>query len=218
MKNTLYVVGDSFSAKYKYDENIDSAYNRYRIFKGGTLPKTWSELLADELNLNLVNLAVGGNSNYQIMDDFCKISKVISKNDLLFVGWTDTMRFRLYSEKSKQFIKVNLNGWDEYLPNVSPDTIKEMTVNRSDDYWTNEIYSWENVIYRLSNVIGFKLNIWSFFEQFHNHNILQVLLKNGATRLFEETNGEITDAHFGEKGHQIQFEYFLNNIKNPKLI
>jgi hypothetical protein len=218
MKNTLYVIGDSFSAKYNHNVNIDSNYNRYRIYKGGELPKTWSELLSEELNLNLVNLASGGNSNGQIIDDFCKISTEISKNDLLFIGWTDTMRFRLYSEINKTFVKTNLNDWDEYLPNISKNTIEEIRLNRSDDYWTNEIYSWENVIKRLSKLVGFKLYIWSFFTQFPDYNILQTLLDMGATRISEETNGLINDNHFGEKGHQIQFEYFIDKIKNPKLI
>jgi hypothetical protein len=218
MKNTLYVIGDSFSAKYYCKPNDNTTYDHYRIYKGGTLPKTWSELLADELNLNLVNFAVGGNSNYQIIDDFCKVAKTISKNDMLFIGWTDTMRFRLYSEVSKNFVKTNLNGYDEYLPNISPNTINEITINRSDNYWTNEIYSWEIVIKRLSMLIGFKLHIWSFFDQFPEYNIFPTLLNSGATRIFEETNNEIKDAHFGEKGHQVQFEHFINVIKNPKLI
>lgn len=208
MKNTLYVIGDSFSAKYHPE-----TYEDYRIYKGGTLPKTWSELLADELDLNLVNFAVAGNSNHQIIDDFCRVTKTISQNDILFIGWTDTMRFRLYSEVTKNFVKTNLNGYDEYLPNISSNTINEIRINRSDDYWTNEIYSWEIVIKRLSDLIGFKLHIWSFFEQFPEYNIFPTLLNSGATRIFEETDNEIKDAHFGEKGHQLQFEHFINVIK-----
>lgn len=220
MKNTLYVIGDSFSALY-FDKNIiipNTTYVLYKTYKGDVMPKTWSELLSEKLNLDLVNYATGGNSNSQIFEDFCKVAKVIKKNDLLFIGWTDTMRFRLYSEISDMFVKTNLNGWDEYLPNISKITIDEITANRSNDHWVTEIRYWEIVIKRLSNLIGFKTHIWSFFEQHSDYNILPLLLKSGATRIFEETNNEIKDAHFGEKGHQVQFEYFLNKIKNPKLL
>jgi hypothetical protein len=218
MKKTLYVIGDSFSAKYYYNDTPVDNYNQYRIYKGGELPKTWSELLAEKLGYNLVNLAVGGNSNSQIIDDFCKISTEISSKDMLFIGWTDTMRFRLYSEINKNFVKTNPNGWSEMLPNISENTINEIRINRSNDYWTNEVYSWERVIKRLAKLVGFDLHIWSFFLQFPEYNIFPTLLNLGATRISEETNGLINDNHFGEKGHQVQFEYFINKIKTPKLI
>ena len=219
MKNRLYVIGDSFSAKYYSNNNqIGDRYREYRDFKGGVLPKTWSELLADELNLELVNLAEGGASNYQIFDGFCEVSQSINKKDILFVGWTDTMRFRFYSDYTKRFEKASLQTEKDRLPNISQKTIDEIIVNRSNDYWTSEVYNWMKVINRMSKVIGFEVHYWSFFGQFPEFNIFPTLLNMGATRIFEETNDLVKDAHFGEKGHQVQFEFFLNKLKTKKLI
>lgn len=218
MKNKLYVLGDSFSALYFTQPDIDSPYERYRKYRGGTLPKTWSELLSEEIDFPLVNLAEAGSSNYQIWDTFCEISQKIERGDYLFIGWTDTMRFRMYSEKTKKFEKSNILTDRHLFNDISENTINEMVANRANDYWTIEIYNWEKIIRRMSEIIGFTYYPWSFFNQFPDYNILPTLFNLGATRIAEETNGEVNDMHLGEIGHQIQSKYFLDKIKNSKIV
>ena len=67
--NTLYTFGCSFTEGF--NENHEP-YQEYKIFKGGTFPKTWSELLSEKLGLNLFNYGQGSIGNQHIFTNFCK--------------------------------------------------------------------------------------------------------------------------------------------------
>lgn len=215
MNRKLYVIGDSFSNLYSYDPNTDSPYIRYKNFRGGNLPYTWSELLSKKIGYQLINLSVAGASNYEIFDQFCDVSQTIKKDDLLFIGWTDTMRFRLYSDKTNRFEKINIKGDRKlHFSNISENTFNEILVNRSHIYWVTEISKWELVINKLSELIGFEYHIWTFFYDYSDYNILPTLISRGATIIKDETNGLIDDLHFAEMGHIVQSEYFFEKLKN----
>lgn len=214
----LFVFGCSYSGVYSLKQLYNPRMDAYYKFRGGSFPQTWSEILSKELNLELINLADWGSDNYSIFENFCKAVNDINEDDIVIIGWTETTRFRLFSEKSNSFKYINV--WDikknlDFL-DVSEKTIEETIINRDNKRWSKEVYNWMKVIDRLSKVIKFKIYHWSFFIDFPDMYIINEMLELGAESIGHETNGEVSDWHFGEKGHIVQAEYFKNLILNKK--
>ena len=98
-----------------------------------------------------------------------------------------------------------------------------------------------NLIDYVSNAVGFSVYYWSgdenliYDKPFKSRNdnkflltdkiqphldshIFQIIFNRGGKKIFEETNGAVNDAHFGETGHQIQAELFYDHIINYNTI
>lgn len=210
----LYVFGCSYSGLHNIVLLNNPSMKKYYEFRGGNFPKTWSEILAKKMDLELVNLAEWGSDNYSIFERFCEISDKIKPDDIVIIGWSQTLRFRLYSEPLNSL--SSLNVWDvnrnENFLDISKNTITEILVNRDNKLWVDEVYNWMKVIKQLSNLVGFKLYNWSFFSEFPDLYIIDDVLKFGAKYISDETNGYVDDQHFGEVGHQVQAQYFQNII------
>lgn len=206
----LYIFGCSFSALYNELCLGDPSIKSYYDFRGQNFPLTWSELLAKDLNVNLINTARWGADNYELFEKFCKHSEFLKKDDIVIIGWTGVDRFRLYSENYNSLISVNVWGKDnnQYFKNISQNTINEIVVNRDNDPWSNEIRSYIKLINTLSNSVGFKIIHWSFFNYFPELEILSTLFNSGAEYITHETNNKIINEHMGEKGHLVQYQYF----------
>lgn len=204
--NTLHTFGCSYTAGYDTFFRIE--YCNYRKFKGGTYPKIWAELLSEKLSLDLNNYGIGASSNYEIFQTFCDNVDQLKEKDVVIIGWSFKERFRLVNDQYNDFIRIG-PGYSVKLPNISQNTIDEICVNRMNERWIDEIYSWEKLIKKLCETIGVKLLIWSFDGTFLEHRGMRNILEDmGAQTITEETNGEIEDLHFGELGHIIQSNYF----------
>lgn len=225
--DTLWVFGDSFS--HVQSDSVERRYKSYREFHNGILPKTWSELLAEEIKFKLRNCAQRGSSNYDIFQWFCNYCQIIEPNDIVIIGWSFKERFRLINHNTGQFESIRPNSikiteTKEFLTNISLTTINEILFNRTESEWISEIYSWESLVTYLSTVIGFKVFYWSFDDTIHRENYIggdtdslyQTLIESGAETIEIETNGIVKDIHFGKKGHQIQFEYFNDFLEKNK--
>ena len=96
-KNTLWTFGCSFTAEYEPIDNVhppyENNYDRYRNWRGGTLPLTWPNIMAKFMDYNVMNCALGGSSNYNILMQFSNISHLIKKDDILIFGWSKLTRF-----------------------------------------------------------------------------------------------------------------------------
>lgn len=211
--STLYVFGCSYSGLY--DDTIlwDPEIKKYYDFRGGNFPLTWSELLAKELNLNLVNTARWGADNYEIFEKFCIESNQIKEGDVVLIGWTGINRFRLYSDNSQKLNSVNI--WTKLgnnFENISQKTIDEVSVNRTNKKWADEIRNWMLLINRFSEMGNFKVINWTFFNDIYEIDILNYLLDSGGEYITHETNGLIINEHMGEKGHIRQCEHFKSLI------
>ena len=214
----LYVFGCSYSSLYEMKLLNDPSINEYYKFRGGNFPKTWSEILSEDLDLELVNMSEWGFDNYSIFENMCKVADKITANDVVIIGWTQVIRFRLFSERFNQFRSINV--WDitknQELIDVSKDTIQEIIINRDNERWVKEVYNWMNVINRLSKLVKFKLIYWSFFPDFAELYIMNDLFKLGAETITQETNNVISNWHFGERGHEIQAKYFMEIVENKR--
>jgi hypothetical protein len=208
----LWIFGDSFSATNKRNE-IEKWRKLYIKWKGYT-PKVWCEFLNDSLQLRLHNLSISATDNYSIFDTIIDSIDAISENDIVIIGWTSTLRFRLI-DKSNKFNTVRpsdsigsstLTHSNEYN-SISINTINEMLINRD-----NELYQYE--LNRFIKIINKSLNTkniihWSPFQStqpiihIHKINVLHYL-----ELIKEETNGEVNDTHYSENGHKDLAKYF----------
>lgn len=225
--NTLWIFGDNNSAIF--GKTTERRYYHYKKYRNGNFPKTWSEIISSKLNLRLKNLAIKGQSNYDIFEMFAKCCADIKKDDVVIIGWGFIERFRLADEFTQSLISVRPGQFklgdvniDECLKGIDLLTIKEMLDNRKQKkIWKEEVYDWENLINLLSKLIGFKILYWTFdndlqrphyisgkFDDFRKH-----LVNLGAEDITAETKGFLTDENFGEIGQAIQSDYFLNYIR-----
>lgn len=217
--NTLHTFGCSHTAPFGTSGNR-AEFIEYKKYKGGNYPKIWPELLSEKLNLKLNNTAVGGASNYEILQSFCDNVEKFEQGDIVIIGWSYKERFRVVDYFDGTFVKVGA-GYAAELYNISKNTIDEMLFNRAHKKWLEEIYSWEKIIRKLCNTLGVQLLFWTFDSDIYKDSLDYDLRQLGAETIFTETGEKIHDMHYGEKGHRVQYEYFLqllNKLNNKTLI
>ena len=162
MKN-LYIFGDSNSLPFFGNEN---ELEKYKEFKGGQLPKGWMELLAEKMNLNLINYSKMGYSNSNIFQVICDKIRYVNPNDIVIVGWTFKMRYQVVSIYDKGFCSFS-NVLPSFLPEHTPltkETMNEFLIHKNHEFWVNEIYAYEKILVQLSEMVGFDIFFWSFDE------------------------------------------------------
>lgn len=224
MSQKLYIFGDSFSAGFSFESNWT---NNYVNWKGYT-PQGFGEIVSEKLNLELINLAENASDNYSILQKFCDNVDNIKKNDLVIIGWSSPLRFRLVSNNLKNYDCAQITGlpnhtdWITILPNydefstkkfdrtkISESTLIEILLNRDDIRYCNEVNSW----IKLLNNVNKNIIHWTPFDQ-----RLNCIFLNKFETIFHETNGELNDWHFSEKGHQQSADLFINKFKDKNKI
>jgi hypothetical protein len=228
MKNTLYVFGCSFSEIFTKD-NYESYYN----YKNKKLPKTWSEILAKNLNLNLKNYAKGGNCNEVILQSFAQNLNSFKENDIVIFQWSFPERFS-WIDDDKNLIGTSWSGWKNTLDEK---TANKIATTRSFDVYKNQILDFQKFIEELSKFKKFQVWFWHADASLHKlidtndmrYLIINKIMKDnkpyflkttfdvvyelGGCDIETETNGLIKDNHFGESAHQIKADLFFDHIK-----
>lgn len=207
MSQKLYIFGDSFSAGFSFESNWT---NNYVNWKGYT-PQGFGEILSQKLNLELINLSENASDNYSILQKFCDNEKNIKKNDLVIIGWSSPLRFRLVS---KDWITI-LPNYDKFSTKeidktkISESTLIEILLNRDDVRYCNEVNSWIKLLNNLDkNIIQ-----WTPFDQ-----RLDCMFLSKFETIFTESNGELNDLHFSENGHIQLSDLFINKFKSKNKI
>ena len=160
--NTLWIFGDSFSSDFDY-KNLHENHKTYMdIFNIEYIP-VWASVLGEKLGYDVKNLAKGGNSNYQIFQDYCDSCNLIQPNDIVIVGWGLIDKFRI--SQNNKVVNIHPNNTRDY-ENMSKSTLDEMIKNRREiyngiDIWAGEIYGWERAIDTLSKNKGYQIYFWS---------------------------------------------------------
>lgn len=198
MKN-IWAFGDSFT-----DKRILSNNNSYTDWKG-YIPKTYHEILGEELNLPVKNFAESyGMDNYTIFQTLCNNINEINQ-DIVIINWSEPVRFRLVdtsTQKWRTALPVKSSRVAKGLPyvnGVNNETILDTFTNRENQLWLTEIDSWIKLINRaLSDCVVVH---WTW----HNNTEYQSIT--------EETNGEVIDFHYSEKGHLDLANWILRQIK-----
>jgi hypothetical protein len=206
---TVWTFGDSNTAGFK---SSDLWARKYVDWKGYT-PKTYGEIIAEKLDLDLVNLGRGGFDNYTIFETFCEVIGRIKKDDIIIFGWSCPLRWRLVTDIGKwKSILPKSNKHDGSFNHISTNTIDEILVNRDHFLYSIEVNNWINLIN-----LAFKDNIVKHWTSFESE--IDAIFISGIERICIETNYEITDGHFSEKGQLELSEKLMSTfIKNKKFI
>ena len=205
---TVWTFGDSNTDGFRSSDLWAKKYVEWK----GYQPKTYGEIIAENLGFELINLGKGGSDNYTIFETFCESIGRIEKNDIIIFGWSSPLRFRLVNDWGfwKPILPmINLN--DHSLKNISINTINELLVNRNHTSYSMEVNNWISLIN-----LAFKDNKivhWTSFK-------CEIKATHvGVSRITLDTNGEIDDGHFSEKGHLELSEMLMTSfIENKKLI
>jgi hypothetical protein len=205
----VWTFGDSNTDGFRSSDLWARKYVEWK----GYQPKSYGEIIAEKLDFELVNLGKGGSDNYTIFETFCGSIRRIKKNDIIIIGWSNPLRYRLVSDENYwKPILPFYTGNDKSLKNISINTINEILLNRNNKLYSIEVNHWIRLI-----DLAFKDNIvkhWTAFEC----DIAAIFI--GQTeKILDETNMEIEDFHISEKGHLELSEKLMSTIyKNKKLI
>ena len=213
----LWVFGDSFSATN--DRPVLESWRLDYVKWKGYVPKVFSDFLSDKLGISARNMGVSGADNYTIIDTIIDSLSKINSDDIIIIGWSTTIRFRVAS-KSNNFLTIRPNDLDNNistindssdLTDIAVNCLNEIIVNRSDKIYIDEINRYIKLINFMyaNNVIIH----WSPFKQ-EIEGMYVTPIEPKIERITEETNGLLYDQHFSEHGHEQISEYFYKLIKN----
>jgi len=218
MKNKLWTFGDSFSESF----NISGDWKYKYLDWKGYIPKTFSEIISEDLNLTDMNMAKSASDNYTILQRVCNTISQIKPEDVIIIGWSQINRFRLATPYGRWKHMIPNGKWEstggDYvigLKDISKNTLIEIFCNREDGLYTNEVRSWVELL----NYTFLKNTIiqWSPFKEILIYNNITNL-----TTITEETKGVVNDYHYSEEGHvQLANELkkiLTNPILNKELI
>jgi lysophospholipase L1-like esterase len=188
---TVWTFGDSLTAEFDEEHKWSGDYIKWKGYK----PKVYANLISEKLNLNLINLGVGGSDNYSIFQSFCDVSDKIKNDDVVIFGWSSPIRFRL-AKNEKKWVSFlpNYTKNRTYIDGISIDTVNEMLVNRGSVKFVEEVNSWIRLINHTLKDVSY--THWTTFDGRINANMIR-----GINDIRTETNGSIDDGHFSEKGH-----------------
>jgi hypothetical protein len=222
-KNTLFIYGDSFAVTFKNHFNTDNIWaKKYSEFKNGIIPKHYSEIIAEELGLRLRTMAQGGCSNYTIFDRFCGTFGEHRENDVVIICWTTLNRFPIATNENNLIDIIPFVGHPPQNEHVSLNTTNEIAVNRNTySCYYSELINYVKIINEISKHT--RIIHWTWVD---NKKEIISLDKPDFRKLFysylvpfkqyetitEETNGEMVDVHYGEKGHIELADNLLRSI------
>ena len=218
MKNKLWVFGDSFTAEYYENNN----YKNYVEYKKGVAPIIWSNLLSKKINLEVINHAKCGASNYTIFNQLIKSIDDINENDIVIIGWSYITRYISGDPNTRTLIEGPIGPFSKI-------TCDEIFFNRNLTCWGDEVSSWIKLINRYSNLKSINIFHWSADERVFNSDIdildkkfivtnedLSIYnyfnQKNIKFTIKQETNNLIDDLHCSQIGHNLMCDFIYNKI------
>jgi hypothetical protein len=153
---TLWVFGDSFTEGYKnfvirHPNGHDIEWRNKYINWKGYVPKVFSEILAEKLNIKFINKGIGGADNYTIFDSIIQSLEHIKNGDIVIIGWSTLSRYRLANNQN-EFESITMwwqNASETALERIgiSQSTINDIMINRIDNKaYTNEINGYIKLI------------------------------------------------------------------------
>lgn len=207
--NKLFVFGDSFS------EEWDST-SPYSVWKG-YVPKVYSQILSERLGIESFNYAQSGWSNYDIFQSVCKNIDKIGEGDIVIIGWSGLSRFRLANPKFDNWLQFQPNSWklnkeaNLLWEGISESTIDEILYNRSNfELYKEEVRDWVKLLnkaFEKNIFVNFTWSIWDWELKEIPYEVIRT-----------ESNGEIDDWHWSEKGHLDFSDWVLDKIQTNRFV
>jgi hypothetical protein len=172
--------------------------------------KTFPKILSDELGLDLINLAEGGVGNDTIFETIYKNAYRIQKNDIIIIGWSSIIRFRMSMIDDDEWYNVfpHLYPLTKKQNNyISNKTLEETLFNRTHPLYKKELeerVEFINWLFRDMKIIH-----WSWANEVNNVLKIEKYIENIRT----ETNGAVDDLHYSENGNIEIANFLLDKIK-----
>ena len=211
VKNKIWVFGDSFSTQFQ-NKTIGGWVKRYIEWKG-YIPKTFGDMLSEELGLEVIHKGRGGSDNDSIFEAVYCAAPNIQKGDIVIIGWSHVLRFRLvdkagnFSPIIPNFTSLAKNAFDF----ISPNTIDEIIVNRNLPMYYTELHN--RVLFLNWLFEDMKLIQWTPFygkeTKLYGSQFINIISR--------ETNNEVIDGHYSEIGHRELTDTFIKFINNDNL-
>jgi hypothetical protein len=194
----LWVFGDSFSAPFN---DIGKNSKDYIKLKGYQ-PKVYCDLISEKLGITGINCAEGGLDNYSILNKICDRVDEIEDGDIIIIGWSSPVRFRI----------VNKDGWRPITPEYNSEWAN-VFINRGDSnlYW-EEVISWSKLINKKFNNQIIHFSPFASIDSGVPKNWIVDIM--GIEGISQETKGKLMDGHYSENGHITLSKIFLKRIEN----
>jgi hypothetical protein len=206
-QNNLWVFGDSFSVPFQ--RVID--HMPYIPYKG-YCPKVYGDIISENLNLNFMDMSIGGCSNHSMFHNFIKNFEKIQPDDIVIFGWTQIIRFRIASKKNDLFdVLIAVADQMGHFIDIEKNALDQLHVNRTSySVYYDELCDYIKIINHTCR--NNKVIHWTWVEPTNTiltdekqyekkyFNLLVPFKKYPTVR--EETNGEVNDFHYGEVGHK----------------
>ena len=190
--NKLWVFGDSFTAGNGCLHN--EAYTKYKESDNDLV---WPEIVANRLNLELINRGMGAYSNDKIIDIIIEDYNLINKNDLIIIGSTFYNRFDIPNNNTLLTLSpTNLPDSNQelllhFISIMDSDLLKKRHKLRI-DFLKQQLIKEEA-----------KCLIWEVETHWNLYENIKIA-----------TEDKIKDYHWSYKGHKDFANYILNIINN----
>jgi lysophospholipase L1-like esterase len=201
----LWTFGDSFTAGHGCTPEWEYYKKYYKEGDG-----LWSHYLANELNLELVNLGKNGASNDQIIDSIIVNYNKISINDTVIIQKSFPSRFDVPSMIAEG------DEWISIFPRVKSDLyLKTLSKEQYETVIDFYYHFADNSKYKKRQNLRFSFLINCLIKDGIKVYLWDILKENGKYETIQSaTNGEIDDGHFSFKGHNQFYKSFLKKTKN----
>ena len=210
----VWIFGDSFSTPF--DDFSMGPWSKEYIEWKGYVPKTFGDNIADKLNTEVRHFGVGGSDNDTIFESIIKNAPEFKKDDIVIVGWSCIVRFRLVNSYNKfQYILPNYNN-SKMMKNVSETAINEILVNRANPMYFEEFkirFDFLNWLLRDMKLIQW--TAWS--ANFQTNKYVINFAKEFKPNIHRETKGAVNDTHYSELGHIELTDDFMKLINDDDL-
>lgn len=213
--NKLWTYGDSFSESFELNKPVDDTDWKIPYLKWkGYVPKIYSEILANDLNLVLMNKSLSGIDNHTIFERVVKDIDEIKESDIVIINWTSTLRFRIIN-KWNMFSSIVPNDY-KYNGNyyrISEDTLNDIVVMRDSVRYSDEVNYFIKIINK--SLPNNKVIHWTPFE---NNSTIDAYTISDLQTIWHETNEKVNDYHFSELGHIHLSRILYDKLSFQKII
>lgn len=234
----LITFGCSHTQGYYYTEGqgMIPTYNAYYRYCGNILPPIWPEILADKLQLDLLNLGEGGAGNDSIFRIFGLNIDKIEKGDTVIyqIGQNVRIPYAVEGAMVDLLVGTTKDAWN--YEDVTFDQTQGFFINRDREQWTKSVLlSYIKIVDEVVRNRGANLWFWgddtkvvsilpTIKELWDIITVKRWIKKPGEAllsylgenytnvRIVQETNGVIDDAHMGRYGHELQADYMYSFI------
>jgi len=155
------------------------------------------DYISEDLNQPVVNYSKGGMCNEYIFHQFMKYYHKINPGDIVIFGWSNISRYLMPHPTENRWI-TNIFQTNSFSSELTDGDIVAMRAHPLFVKKQMDVIRFIDTLLPNNKTIH-----WTWFVK----NLKDIL------SITEETNGEVTDFHYGEYGHKELYERMNNELK-----